>query len=420
MKMMMEGRRTFWIFLLILLSINSTFSQDKIKQRKVVFVIADGIPTDVIQNYPMPFLKKITQKGGLVPAYVGGEKGAYSETPTISAVGYNSLLTGTWVNKHNVWGNDITAPNYNYWNIFRILKSQFPDKKTAIFSTWEDNRTKLIGSNSKEAGNLQLDYVFDGYELDTVRFVHDKDGHFYNKIDNFVVEKACETVKKYAPDLSWIYLEYTDEMGHRHGDSPQFLKALSELDKQIGKLDEAINYREKNFQEEWLVIITTDHGRDTFGFHHGNQTNRERNTWMATNYGGMNEYFKKQQPAIVDIAPTILRFLGIEKNDDLSSKFFEMDGVPMIGELSAINLTAKLSDGKVNLHWIPIQEKGKAKIWLSTTNDFKTGKKEEYKLMKEVDIKDWQTTIDVSAMPSEFYKIVLEMPHNTLNLWIMK
>lgn len=82
-------------------------------------------------------------------------KGGYSETPTISAVGYNSLLTGTWVNKHNVFGNDIKAPNYNYPTIFRLFKNQFPNKKTAVFSTWEDNRTKLIGENLDATGKIK-------------------------------------------------------------------------------------------------------------------------------------------------------------------------------------------------------------------------------------------------------------------------
>jgi len=406
----MKCKKYFILFSILFCSY--AFAQ---KNKKVVFIIADGIPYDIIQSHAMPNLKNFSKNGGIVPAYVGGEKNGYSETPTISAVGYNSLLTGTWVNKHNVWGNEIEAPNYNYWNVFRYLKTQYPNKKTAIFSTWEDNRTKLIGSNAKAAGNLQTDFVFDGYEQDTIKFPHDKNGDFYNKIDNFVIENACKTIASSAPDLSWIYLEYTDEMGHRHGDSPKFFKALDQLDLQIGKLYKTIQKREKENNEEWMVIITTDHGRDTFGFHHGGQTNRERNTWIATNYAGMNEYFKKQQPGIVDIAPTILRFLNISPNQNQQ---FEIDGVPMTGELSAINPSLKIKDKKLIVQWTPLTEIGKAKIWLSTTNNFRSGSTDQYQLVKEMDLKDWQVEIDISAIPSNFYKVVIEMPNNTLNRWI--
>jgi predicted AlkP superfamily pyrophosphatase or phosphodiesterase len=406
----MNFKNYFIIFLMLCVSLS--FAQ---KTKKVVFVIADGIPYDVIQSHSMPNLKNFSKNGGTVPAYVGGEKNGYSETPTISAVGYNSLLTGTWVNKHNVWGNEIEAPNYNYWNVFRFLKTKYPDKKTAIFSTWEDNRTKLLGSNAKEAGNLQPDFVFDGYELDTIKFPHDKDGHFYNKIDNFVIENACKTIAASAPELSWIYLEYTDEMGHRHGDSPEYFRALDQLDLQIGRLYKTIQKREKENNEEWMVIITTDHGRDTYGYHHGGQTNRERNTWMATNYAGMNNYFKKQQPGIVDIAPTILRFLNISVPTDQQ---FEIDGVPMTGELSAINPSLQINENKLIVQWTPLNEKGKAKIWLATTNNFKIGSRDDYKLVKEMDVKDWQTEIDIATMKSNFYKVVIEMPDNTLNRWI--
>src|SRR5690625_3472325 len=77
------------------------------KTPKVVFIIVDGISIDTIREVETPAIDSISQEGGFAEAIVGGEKGGYSQSPTISAVGYNSLLTGTWANKHNVWGNSI-------------------------------------------------------------------------------------------------------------------------------------------------------------------------------------------------------------------------------------------------------------------------------------------------------------------------
>ena len=60
----------------------------------------DGIPADYIERVHPKNIFDIASKGGYARAYTGGEVGAYSQTPTISAIGYMNILTGTWMNKH--------------------------------------------------------------------------------------------------------------------------------------------------------------------------------------------------------------------------------------------------------------------------------------------------------------------------------
>jgi hypothetical protein len=346
---------------------------------------------------------------------VGGDKGSYNESPTISAVGYNSVLTGTWANKHNVWDNDIKAPNYNYKNIFRIVKEQQPGKKIAVFSSWLDNRTKLVGDGLTEAGSVKVDIHADGYELDTVKFPHDKDKRYMHLIDDHVVAEASKSIKTAAPDLSWVYLEYTDDMGHAHGDSPQMDEAVKFLDAQMGELWKAIQFRQQKHKEKWMIVITTDHGRsEKDGRDHGGQSPRQKNGWIATNVK-LNDYANYFQPAVVDIMPTVARFMGI---DTPVEALRESDGVPLIGPVSVTRPVVNYFQNKLDVSWKSLDNTGTVKVWVSTTNHFKKGEKDNYRLMAEVPVKDKHAVINVPGTASPFYKVVLESKNNTTNAWI--
>jgi predicted AlkP superfamily pyrophosphatase or phosphodiesterase len=295
--------------------------------RKAVFILLDGIPADVIERVATPHLDAIATAGAYARAAVGGERGGPTQTPTISAPGYMSLLTGTWANKHNVWGNANQRPNYAFWNLFRIVETVDSTRRTALFSTWTDNRTVLIGQGKPEAGAYTIDHVADGFELDTLAYPHDRDKRYIAAIDDRVAAEAAAHLAATGPDLTWVYLQHSDDAGHAFGDAEGFYAAVREADARVGRIWAAVQRRQA-MGEDWMIVVTTDHGRDpTTGRGHGGQSDRERTTWMVTNRPEVSERFTSGAAAIVDIAPSLLRHLRVTPPEAVRAA---MDGVAFL------------------------------------------------------------------------------------------
>ncbi len=124
-------------------------------------------------------------------------------------------------------------------------------------------------------------------------------------------DRAAAYIAAQGPDLSWVYLEYTDDVAHAEGNGEAFDTAVRRADAVVGRIWAAVQRREA-MGESWMVVVTTDHGRDAdTGRGHGGQTERERRTWIATNQSALEPRFADGSAAIVDIAPSILQFLGI-------------------------------------------------------------------------------------------------------------
>lgn len=315
--------------LLVVAMINGCNATVQVSEKtpKTIFIIVDGIPADVIENTATPSLDDIAASGGYTRAYVGGEIGQPSETPTVSAPGYQSLITGTWGNKHNVYDNEVKDPNYDYWDIFRIAKAHDASLHTAIFSTWLENRTRLIGDGLAEAGGKKLDYHFDGFENDTEQFPHDDERTYIRNIDELVTNETARYIDEIGPDLSWVYLEFTDDVGHAFGDSPQQKYAVTLMDGNIGTIWNAVKKRQETHDEDWLLVVTTDHGRDEkTGKDHGGQTKRERTTWIVTNSDKLNDRFA-EMPAVVDILPSIVNHMNLSMPSEISE---QLDGQSFI------------------------------------------------------------------------------------------
>lgn len=387
------------------------------KSRKAVFIIVDGVPADQIERLHTPAIFEIASKGAYNRAFTGGEIGSYSETATISAIGYTNLLTSTWYNKHNVGGNSNLKPNYNYWSIFRIAKEQSKPYKTAIYSSWTDNRTVLLGEGKQETGNLKIDYVKDGYDLDTQNFPKkQKELHIFD-IDEKVSEEAATGIRRDAPDLNWVYLWYTDDAGHITGNGNYFDEYVQKADAQVARIWEAVKYREANFDEEWMIVVTTDHGRTESGYGHGGQSRRERTTWISTNVP-VNKHFKSGQLAITDITPSICRFMDFKVPQAV---LWEQDGMSFTGPTDIYNLQTSPYDNSIQLSWDCYTKKVPVTIYVACSNNFKKGRDDKWIKLGTVSSGKGKYQVDLSSLPSStFYKFVVVAPSNHLNRWVTK
>ena len=81
-----------------------------------------------------------------------------------------------------------------------------------------------------------------------------------------------------APDLSWVYLQHTDDIGHRDGDGPSMDLAVRWVDARVSGFGRGSGTKPAIFRRGWLVIVTTDHGRTSSnGKGHGGQSDKAHN-----------------------------------------------------------------------------------------------------------------------------------------------
>ena len=216
-----------------------------------------------------------------------------------------------------------------------------------------------------------------------------------------------------------MYLWYTDDAGHLKGNGKFFDEYVMKADNQIKRIWDAVKYREANFDEEWMIVVTTDHGRGENGYGHGSQSERERTTWISTNVS-VNEHFRSGYLSITDIAPSICRYLGFVTPQDV---LWEQDGIPFVGKVDIYDLQTMPYDESVRLSWksyypsVPVS----MTIYVATDNKFNKGGKDKYIKVASVSSTAGSYEVDLTKLPSsKFYKFVIVTPNNHLNRWLFK
>ncbi|MBM3216765.1 metalloenzyme superfamily, partial [Candidatus Poribacteria bacterium] len=113
-----------------------------------------------------------------------------------------------------------------------------------------------------------------------------------------------------------------DAAGHSHTyspESPGYLRQLSETDGHVGRIVGAVRNRPTYADEDWLVIVTTDHGGSERG--HGKDIPEHRTVFVLLEGPSVQAGSLDGGVNIADVGVTALVHLGVPVEPS-----WEMDG----------------------------------------------------------------------------------------------
>ena len=235
---------------------------------------------------------------GRAPILEGLQKRGYftemvMDSPTYSGPGWSTLLTGSTHQEHGVTDNRFLGHN--------LLRS--PDLLSRAF--YQDQSTTTFAAAGwppivDPTGPGPIIHQRREQQLSFQHRVIVRDGetHGYREIDAEIADIGIYAISKFAPDLSFIYFCGADEAGHTYGvRGENYLEAISRIDQHLERFGQAIQERVTSHREEWLIVLTTDHGHIDEGGHGGDSAEERASFLIAVGEGRRNPDWP------IDVAP---------------------------------------------------------------------------------------------------------------------
>jgi hypothetical protein len=236
--------------------------------RKVLIIGIDGVRTDALQQANTPNLDALIASGFYT--YESWHQGI-----TVSGPSWSTIMTGVDFNKHGVTSNSYSGSNYNTYpyftkrakdclpNLYQVQIVQWAPMSDNVYNDAWDQKIKVCdgcGANSVSAAQTQL--------------------------------------QNPNLDVLFVYFDECDLTGHATGFSPlnpAYINAIQTVDGHVGSIITALQNRPDYVAEDWIILITTDHGG--IGTGHGGNTNTERKIWWI---GSGNNPVANQLSNVVD------------------------------------------------------------------------------------------------------------------------
>ncbi len=221
---------------------------------------------------------------------------------TVSGPGWSSMVIGVWADKHGVHNNDFTENAYHQYPDFLTRLEQVDSTfNTFAVVDWPPLGEQVDGG-PLFGDAIDVKVTFDGEEMG------------YDVADSLSVVAAVEHLTDADPDAVFVYLGYIDIVGHDTSSlDPLYLAAIEAADVQVGQLIAAVRARASYQDEDWLILMSTDHGRRDDGGH-GGQSLEERTIFYLASGAtpdSLTGIDRPDGPFVVDVAVTALDHLGV-------------------------------------------------------------------------------------------------------------
>lgn len=266
------------------------------RKPKVLLIGIDGFRPDALDTTETPHLDQLMREGCHTFE-------ALTDEYTISGAGWSNLLTGVWSQKHGVTDNEFKEPRYDrYPHVFVKLARIGSKLRCAQYNSWEPIETHILGDAQVAS-----------------RFFHD----YKDRGDERLVAEAVRDLESKDLDFVFVYFADLDETGHQYGfhrTVPQYRTALEKIDAQIGELRSALARRPTYAAEDWLILVSSDHG-GTLDRTHGRNIEEHRTIPYIVSGRSARRGPLLENVNQVDIVPTALAHLGVDVSAD-----WELDG----------------------------------------------------------------------------------------------
>ncbi|MFJ2738635.1 alkaline phosphatase family protein [Streptomyces sp. NPDC087440] len=266
-----------------------------ITPRKVLLLGLDGLRPDHVPH--APHLHHLAQEGmfAVSPLYCS------PAGVTGSGSGWATVLSGVWPDRNTVRdGNLVSRRAHRFPDLLTRLKQHDPRHSTAALTCWTAfHRAEWYGGPIL-SGALDLRI---GYDCDT----DDPDA-----ADAELAELAAEILGAHSPDLLFVHFGSLDLAGHAGGASlPRYAHSLAAVDRAVGRLLDTVRARPTYAAEDWLILVTNDHGHQDIGDVHNGPSPAERGWCLIAHGAGIAPGSSRPDVRTVDVAPTALHHLGV-------------------------------------------------------------------------------------------------------------